>query len=148
VVRSIDQAVSYFAKKAGTHEVNLIGYSGGAAIAVLIAARRHDIHSLRTVAGSLDPAAVNASHGLRPLEGSLNPIDYAAQLGKIPMRHFIGTEDKIIPSSVAGAFADRAGDRTHQSVTEVKGATHSEGWSERWRELLEKPPFPAANPSH
>jgi len=142
VVHSMDQAVSYFTNKAGASGIDLIGYSGGAAIAVLIAARRQDINSLTTIAGNLDPDGVNVSHGLSPLKGSLNPIDYAGKLKNIPMRHFTGTEDKVIPPFVARSFADRAGDRAQGSVTEVKGATHSEGWREIWHELLCVPLYP------
>lgn len=136
VVKSMDEAVSHFVQKTQSKDVDLIGYSGGAAVAILIAARRDDVKSIRTIAGNLDPQAVNKYHGVSPLEGSLNPIDYTDKIKNIPMRHFVGTKDKIIPSFVALSFADRTGDSSHQSVSIVSGATHSQGWSDRWREFL------------
>ena len=140
VVKSMDEAVSHFVRKAQAKDVDLIGYSGGAAVAVLVAARREDVKSLRTIAGNLDPQAVNKYHGVSSLEGSLNPLDYADKIKGIPMRHFIGTKDKVIPSYVALSFADRIGDLFHQSVSIVNGATHSHGWSDHWRELLSLQP--------
>ena len=136
VVKSMNEAVSHFVQKAQAADVHLIGYSGGAAVAILIAERRDDVKSLRTIAGNLDPKAVNKYHGASSLEGSLNPLDYLDKIKEIPMRHFIGTKDKIIPSYVALSFADRTGDTTHQSISTIDGATHSRGWQDRWPELL------------
>ncbi len=127
VIKSMNHAITVFVEKTRAQGVHLTGYSGGAAVAVLIAARRHDVQSLRTVAGNLDA---------RPLKESLDPLECADKIKNIPMRHFIGTKDEIIPLSVAQLFAERAGDPSHQSVTEVPGATHSQGWLERWQELL------------
>ena len=135
----MDTAISHFARKAQAGEVHLIGYSGGAAVAVLIAARRGDVRSLRTIAGNLDPPAVNAYHDVSSLKGSLNPAEVAGAIKGIPMRHFIGTQDKVIPTFIAQSFADRTGDTLHRSVSEVNGADHSHGWRERWRELLRLP---------
>lgn len=136
VVSSINQAISYFAEKVKAPGVDLIGYSGGAAVAVLAAARRRDVVSLRTLAGNLHPDLVNDYHGVSALEGSRDPFEEAPKISHVPMRHFIGTNDKVIPSSVARGFAEKTGDTTHQSITEVKGAAHSEGWRGQWQELL------------
>lgn len=139
VVQAMNDAVSQYVRKTRAKSVELIGYSGGAAIAVLIAARREDVTGLRTLAGNLHPDAVNAAHGLGPLRGSLNPIDYAGRVKDIPMRHWIGTDDTVIPASVVESFAERAGDASHNSITEVRGATHTQGWQDRWREMLSLP---------
>lgn len=136
VIRSANDAIDYFAGLSGAKEIHLVGFSGGAAVAVLVAARRGDVATLRTVAGNLDPDAVNASHSIPPLKESLNPIEYAPALAHLPQRHFIGTKDKTIPSSVARSFARRAGDDACVHITEVDGADHGSGWSERWENLL------------
>ena len=57
-VRAIDSVIDHLKAESGAREINLVGYSGGAAIAVLIAARRSDIASLRTIAGNLDQVAI------------------------------------------------------------------------------------------
>ena len=54
VIASMNDAVDRLVARVPGQPVNLIGYSGGGAVAVLIAARRHDVATLRTVAGNLD----------------------------------------------------------------------------------------------
>jgi hypothetical protein len=44
-------------------------------VASLVAARRHDVVRLVTVAGNLDHLAWTTLHGVSPLTGSLNPAD-------------------------------------------------------------------------
>lgn len=138
VVAAMDSAVSELEKRCNAREVSLVGYSGGGALAVLVAARRHDVAGLRTVAGNLDHAAVTACHKVSPLADSLNPIDYAAQTALIPQRHFIGSRDSVIPVQVTRAFVERAGGSAGR-VTVVKGATHREGWRGRWPGFLAMP---------
>jgi len=82
VVASMNLAVSHFARQAPGQAIHLAGYSGGGAVAVLIAARRNDIASLRTVAGNLDHAAVNRLHRVSHMPASLNPTTPAVLLLK------------------------------------------------------------------
>src|SRR5512143_3524533 len=85
--RVIDQLVDKHRK------IELIGCSGGAAVALLVAARRHYVVSLRTVAGNIDHESFTQHHHVTPLAGSLNPRDVARQLATIPQRHYIGGND-------------------------------------------------------
>ncbi len=148
VVKSMDQAVTFFKQKTGSPQVELVGYSGGGAVCALLAERRNDIQSLRTIAGNLDPEQVNQLHGASSLSGSLDPIEKADELRSLPMRHFVGEEDSVIPPSIAQAFAKRAGDLSEQTITQVKGATHSKGWIENWKELLTLEPLtPVSEPA-
>ena len=135
VVESMDQAINDLLNISRSKGINLIGYSGGGAIAVLIAARRRDILSLTTIAGNLDSEAVNKYHGVSPMENSLNPIDKAHLLRALPQRHFIGAKDRIIPPSVAKSFVDSAGNPACARIVIIEGATHTDGWIERWPEL-------------
>jgi len=148
VIVSMNDAVSKLAQLAQTDKINLIGYSGGAAIAVLISTRRNDIVSLRTIAGNLDIEAVSKYHNVSPLTGSLNPIDFAQKIKGLPQRHFIGLKDTIVPSSVAESFVARMGDKDYSRITEVSGATHSKGWTKYWKELLRYPVSEAQLPAN
>lgn len=136
VVDSMNQAIDQIRSKAGANKVELIGYSGGAAIAVLIAARRQDVVSLRTIAGNFDHVALSRSHNVNVLTGSLNPIDYASLIRNIPQRHFVAEKDRVVPLFIPQSFAERLGDISHQSITVVKGTTHDSGWEAKWSELL------------
>lgn len=121
------------AQASGLH---LVGYSGGAAVAALTAARRDDVLSLRTVAGNLDHAALTARHGVSTLQGSLNAIDQAARLSALPQRHFVGGKDRIVPPDIARRFVTRLETRRCAVVDVVENASHDAGWIEAWPQLL------------
>lgn len=116
--------------------LHLVGYSGGAAVAALAAARRHDVLSLRTVAGNLDHAALTARHGVSTLQGSLNAIDEAARLSSLPQRHFVGAQDRIVSPDIAQRFVARLETRRCASVHVVETASHDTGWEQAWPQLL------------
>ena len=139
VVTAMNEAVDVLKTATGAKKINLVGYSGGAAIAVLITTRRSDVVSLRTVAGNLDPEAVNRHHSVSPLTGSLNPMDVTDKLKDLPQRHFIGSEDAVIPAFIASSFVKRLGSPDGREITIVKGASHRDGWREQWKLLLEIP---------
>jgi pimeloyl-ACP methyl ester carboxylesterase len=136
VVEAMSRGVDELRKRAGAGEIHLVGYSGGAAIAVLVAARRIDVVSLRTVAGNLDPDAVNRHHRVSPFMDAKNPMNVAAKLRNLPQRHFVGSQDTVIPSGIARSFLKRSGRRDLSAITIVEGATHTRGWRERWKDLL------------
>ena len=137
VVSSMNEAINHIKLASGAKEIHLVGYSGGAAIAVLLAARRDDIASLRTIAGNLDPEAVNRHHGVTPLKNSLNPMDVASQLSDLPQRHFVGGQDKTVPVFAAENFVRKLGDYHCAEIILVNEVDHTTGWTERWAELLE-----------
>ena len=139
VINTISSAIDYLKAKSQSKEINLIGYSGGAAIAVIISAQRNDIRSLRTIAGNLDHEAVNHYHKVDLLKGSLNPIDFAAKISHIPQRHFASANDSIIPISIAKSFAEKIGDQRSESITIVEETSHTTGWQKVWPSLINIP---------
>lgn len=143
VVEAMSEAMDRLRTAACSERVHLVGYSGGAAIAVLVASRRNDIASLRTVAGNLDTEAVNRHHGVTPLTGSLNPIDDARRVGGLPQRHFAGAKDSVVPPFIARSFLRQAGDPDDRRLVILKDVSHSRGWLEAWGELLTIPPIVA-----
>ncbi|HVY07004.1 MAG TPA: alpha/beta hydrolase [Burkholderiales bacterium] len=140
VVRGENEALDALVRKAPGQAIHLVGYSGGAAIAVMIAAHRHDVASLRTVAGNLDSEAVNRFHGVSPMPDSLNPVDYAAAVAHVPQIHFTGIDDEVVPPAVASNFAAVAGTTNCIAVEAVPGAGHESGWVERWPSLFRQVP--------
>jgi predicted esterase len=139
VAAAMDEAVSHYAALlTGPPRLDLIGYSGGAALAVLVAARRSDVASLRTVAGNLDSEYVNRLHHVSAMPTSLNPIDSAPRLAATPQLHFSGEGDPIVPPSVAERFAAAAGGHCVHTYT-VRGLAHEGDWPRLWPRLLEMP---------
>ncbi len=85
-------------------DVSLVGYSGGGAMAALVAGRRDDVKCLVTVAAPLDIAAWADSIGVSRLRQSLNPADVAARLKDLPQTHFRGMADQAVPPPSASRF--------------------------------------------
>lgn len=117
----------------------LVGFSGGGAVAALLAAHRTDVVNLRTVAGNLDHDAFNALHKVSPMPSSLNPRDEAKKIARLPQLHFIGAKDEVMPQVVFDSFANAAGNSPciHHAV--IDGATHEDGWDKAWPQLLAQP---------
>lgn len=141
VVAASDAAIDALKKDAGAARVHLVGYSGGAAVAALVAARRDDVASLRTVAGYLDPTRLNEERGVSPLTGSLDPVrDAAPFLAGAPQRHYAGGADRVIPAWSVRSFAEAVGDPGCVEVVVAPDAAHGRGWTELWRAVaLDRP---------
>jgi hypothetical protein len=140
VIDSMNQVIDKFAKDAQSPGIHLIGYSGGGAVAVLMAARRQDVKSLRTVAGNLDPNGLNEYHEVSALaEDSLDPMELAGKLSSIPQYHFVGEEDSVVPALIAENFLKKTGPSVCVHIKRVNGTDHVNGWAEAWPQLLELP---------
>lgn len=107
VVDSTNEIIDKFVKKYQFKEVNLFGYSGGAAVAVIAAAKRDDVSLIGTVAGNLNHKLLMNIHQVTPLNDSLDAIDFARQVKDIEQFHLIGAKDKIVPAKVIMSFANR-----------------------------------------
>ena len=137
VIAATNQAIDRFQAGRG---VRLVGYSGGAAVAALVAARRTDVIDLRTVAGNLDHVALNRHHNVSQLKGSLNAADVAGRLAATPQLHLIGGRDEVVVPQVVESYAARAGDRRCIEVLRVPLATHEDGWIDAWTSALAMTP--------
>lgn len=132
VISSYDQVLNRVKKSGRETRFHLVGYSGGGAVAVLLAARRDDIESVRTVAGYLDHVALNEAKGVAPLWGSLDPIKKASSLVGVPQVHYSGGRDKLIPRWVGASFVKMVGDAACARSVTVNQAEHEFGWKEFW----------------
>ena len=139
VITAMDSALTQMTQTAATNGVEFIGFSGGGAVAALLAARRDDTLTLRTVAGNLDHAAHSTLHKVTPLSGSLNPPQNAARLRTIPQHHFTGAEDKNVPAAIYQSYAVALGPTPCLHHTIVPGANHEKGWTASWLNLLNSP---------
>lgn len=139
-VSSMNQAVEKLVQEAKATELHLIGYSGGGAVAALIAAWRTDVKSLTTIAGNLDPVGLNEYHQVSPLDtASLTPLNVAEKLREIPQNHFRGSKDAVIPKQVPENFAKQLAPSKCIHLLEVTDADHTSGWKEIWPKLLTYP---------
>ena len=139
VVNAYKKLLNDLKLKRGWDEVELIGYSGGATLALLVAHGRDDISSIRSVAGNLDIDAHSRLHKVDLMPHSLNPANYAATLSVIPQNHFVGAADPIVPAVVAQSYKSQMQDTRCVRVEVLNGLTHGKGWIEIWPRLLKRP---------
>lgn len=138
VIEAFDDAIEKLKMRYGARHLTLVGYSGGGAIAALVAARRTDVDKLVTVAGNLDHRAWTNLHALQPLAGSLNPADETDALVGIRQWHFAGSGDRIIPPSLAQSFAEHFPAGGRPMVRIEAGYDHRCCWVENWSRLWEQ----------
>ncbi len=138
VIYTMDVLMDEAMRAAGAKQAILFGYSGGGAVATLLAARRTDVTGLITICGNLDHALWTDIHKVTPLVDSLNPKDVARRLGNIPQVHFVGAEDTIVPAQIAQSFCHALAKKTKFQLQILPGLTHKgHGWITRWTALLQ-----------
>jgi len=136
VIEASDQAVSELKQIFAVKKLVLVGYSGGAAVAALVAARRNDVVRLITVAGNLDTHAWTELHHIMPLDGSLNPADEWKALQDLPQLHFVGGQDINVSRVVVDAYVARFPSGHRPEVVTIPDFDHSCCWVEKWGALL------------
>ncbi len=133
VVTNLSQALDFLKQRYGNPSFELVGYSGGAALALLLAAQRDDVTQVQTLAGNLSPRLWAHTQHLTPLAGSLDPLDYPRRLAGIPQRHFSGALDEVVPTALAQAYRERLRSGVCNRVVVVEGVSHEAGWDRVWR---------------
>jgi dienelactone hydrolase len=136
VIAASDQAVSALKQRFGANKLVLVGYSGGGAVAALVAARRHDVARLITVAGNLDHREWTERNHVSPLDGSLNPADEWHSLADVPQLHFVGGSDTVISVADVESYASRFPADHRPEVVIVPDFSHACCWVEKWGTLL------------
>lgn len=120
---------------------HVVGHDGGANIAAILAAKRPDVLSLRTVAGNLNPDLTNDKTNHTALaRNSMMAIDHATMLSNVPQHHFIGAADKVITPGIYHSYRQLLGLSDCISYSLIQDADHTKGWVEKWPDLLEIKP--------
>ena len=131
-VAAMDLAVSRLKQSAGAATVNLVGYSGGGAMAALVAARRSDVNCLVTIAAPLDTGAWTRALKVSPLDYSLNPADFAKMLSSVKQTHFRGGKDTVVPPSTTQGYLSQ---EPRALVIDKPQYDHQCCWGDDWPEL-------------
>lgn len=134
-VTASNQAIDALKKRFGAKKLVLVGYSGGGAIATLVAARRSDVIQLVTVAGNLDHRSWTLHHRVSPLSESLNPIDFGSQLVGLHQVHLIGNDDQNIRPEFVTGFVVRNSASQLSRVVIVPGFDHHCCWTRDWKQI-------------
>lgn len=128
VINSFNYLIDILKLEYGFKNIELIGFSGGAAIATLVASKRNDISKITTIAGNLNHDLVNKIHNVSKMKESLNPIDIANKISYIPQIHYVGEKDRVIPIEVAKSFKEVAINSENIKIILFQNATHTTGW--------------------
>lgn len=139
VLDSLDHALTLIKSRYGNDQFELIGYSGGAALALLLAARRDDIVQVQTLAGNLSPRQWAQLQQLSPLTGSMEPLDQRRQLRDVPQRHLAGADDNIVPPQLMGSYINTLGPATCLESAVLPKVSHTDGWQQAWAYWRDRP---------
>lgn len=127
----IDSSYEVIRKIVGNRRVILIGFSGGAQVAGLVAVLHDDLRvkKLVTVGGNLNHETWTAYHKVPKLENSLSLVDYREKYLAFPQVHYVGQKDNIIPNNITDDFV------FGKNLIMIKNASHSEGWEEIYSKI-------------
>ncbi len=135
IIDSFNEALNSIKNEQKNNSFDLIGYSGGGAVATLLASQRNDINSITTIAGNLDIEKWTNIHNISSLNGSLNPADFSNTLENIKQHHLIGEDDKIIPKEIFFSYQSKF--RNKKNITySLHKATHNCCWEDIYKKYL------------
>jgi dienelactone hydrolase len=135
IITASSTAIDQLMQRFQAQHLVLVGYSGGGAVAALVAAQRHDVSLLVTVAGNLDPHTWARLNKITPLTNSLSPADAWQHLVDVPQLHFAGSRDTTITLPVSQAYIARFPENRRPVLRVIDGFDHHCCWAEKWAEL-------------
>jgi pimeloyl-ACP methyl ester carboxylesterase len=130
VVTSLAAAARRVLADRGAERIVWLGYSGGGALAVLLAARVPETVGVVTVAANLDLRAWTDAQRASPLAGSLDPARQPRLSPTVYQRHYAGGRDRTVPVEVTRRGAGGA------EVVVVPDFDHRCCWRELWPSVL------------
>jgi len=114
-------------------KIILIGFSGGGALAVLLARELPQTQAVITIAGVLDTDAWTDFHNYIPLSGSLNPARLTALPDNIRQIHIQGDRDVNVPPKLTTAYLQKQDNAT---VIRYPDVDHTCCWENYWADIL------------
>lgn len=131
VVDSMAAVIRRQSRELDAREVQLVGYSGGGVLAVLIAERLDNVRAVITIAANLDVDAWTKQHGYTPLSESLDPARSERAHPWVEI-HLQGGRDRNVPPESTRAYFERYS--SARRVTFEK-YDHTCCWVEDWAEV-------------
>jgi len=132
VVESVNEVINKL-KSNTEQKIELVGFSGGGAIAVLVASLRSDVIHITTVAGNLNHKLLNKQHKVSQMPKSLNAVDVAWKISHIPQLHLVGENDTIVFPSIADSYKKASLNSEKILIKTIPNCTHTQGWEDYWR---------------
>jgi len=133
LVDSLVEVLHNWVQDKRVQRVVLIGFSGGGALATLMASKIPAVKTLITLSANLDTAAWTKHHGYSELSESLNPVQQPQLPATISQVHFAAEKDTNVPVAIVRSFADQQPSARFRSI---KNYDHTCCWTDQWPELL------------
>jgi dienelactone hydrolase len=128
---AIDRLLAEFP---ASRRVNLVGFSGGGTLALLVAAGRADIDCVVTIASPIDIDAWADLSGFARLAGSRNPAAPAPTLSRLRQTHIYGAADRVVPVAAVGNYRNFS---SESSVKIFSGNRGHSDWERFWPAIRE-----------
>ena len=127
IIAEMHELAQYLVRKYQAPSVELVGYDGGAVIALNLATKLPTSRVI-TIAGITDINAFNELHDL-PLmseDEAENPADNLVLLAEIPQVHYVGKEDTVTPRRLVERFVSRMKNPKSAVVKVVPDTKHTD----------------------
>lgn len=130
VIDSYMGILDRIAKEDRVHEFHITGFSGGAYIAFVLAAKRQDIARVTTVAGVLDPDDWTRFHGISALRVTDSPDVLLQHTSSTVFTHICGEDDDVTPCPLTHKIVERAAAMgfANHTIRIIKNAGHGDLW--------------------
>lgn len=136
VVNAVNQAITDIKSSNNACEIELVGFSGGGVLAMLVAAIRDDVSKIITVASNIDHVTWSKYHNVSLLEESLNPIDFINDFKNIQQLHLWGEKDALVPVKTQTAFINSLKKNKFFEYRILPDFTHNCCWDDYWAGAL------------
>jgi len=136
VRQAILEAIEYYQHQSKATSITLIGYSGGATLAVFAIPNLKIPTRLITIAGDLSHKDMQIYHKSSALLDDCDPITLASKLINIPQVHWIGKKDTVVPPNIATLFTQMQKGSLCWQIKVAPNTTHHQGWIDAWPEYL------------
>ena len=140
VVRELSNTIDMIPELEGK-KLHVVGYSGGGAVAVLLAAQRDDVASIRTIAGNLYHKMLMQYHNVSPLHDSLDAFDFISKVKDIPQVHYYAENDTVVTPEVSLLYMEEFLKQHNSAVSNcimlvpIKYSDHINGIESGWKEM-------------
>ncbi|MFT6895920.1 MAG: hypothetical protein ACJA13_000317 [Paraglaciecola sp.] len=135
IINSLSMAIEQLSEQYRATNLVLIGYSGGGALAVLLAEKIPNVSAVITIGANLNTQLWTQHHHLLALSGSINPVERPDLPVKVMQKHYVGSEDKIMPASLLKSYTE--GHLASELVI-IDDYNHQCCWQDIWPEILQQ----------
>lgn len=137
IIQSILEVIKICQQQFHFETIELIAYSGGATVALLLAPHLKNLEGIVSFAGNLDHKNWTSYHHTEPLFESLDIMQSKKTIRKIRQIHFLGTSDANTTIDLGMAYKQQI-NSDNISIMPIDGFDHDSNWPSVWQEQLVK----------